>query len=271
MPEKDLYPAALTIAGSDSGGGAGIQADLRTFSAFGVFGCSAITALTAQNPFQVTGISPVSPEFVQKQIRAVLGKFSIRGVKTGMLFSAEIIRTVAEELKKFPVPLVLDPVMISTSGTRLLEEDAIQSVLDDLLPLAAWVTPNLFEAEILAGVRIRTLGDMEKAAELCLKKFGCGIIIKGGHGDAGQDAIDVVRSESLNFHLTSPRLELPPLTSHGTGCTFSAAITANLAKGLPPEEALTEAKKFVYQSLGSYIRTGNEVFSMYPEKFQIGR
>lgn len=264
----DLYPAALTVAGSDSGGGAGIQADLRTFSAFGVYGCSAITALTAQNPHGVAGIFPASPEFVSLQIRKVLEDFRIGAAKTGMLFSEEIIFAVAEALESWNGPLVVDPVMISTSGSPLLQEDARTALMERLLPKASWITPNLPEAEVLSGVRIVSRSDQIRAAEVCAERFRCGVIVKGGHS-AGPVAEDIVISApgEKPWSLSSPRLELPPLATHGTGCTFSAAVTASLAAGSPPEEAVRKAKKFVYDSLDSAVSPGENVAAMYPKGF----
>lgn len=262
--QDNFYPVAMTIAGSDSGGGAGIQADLRTFAAFGVFGCSAVTALTAQNPLRVSGIMPVSPENVKAQIEAVLSEFEVKAIKTGMLFSREIIETVADCLAGFLGALIVDPVMVSTSGSRLLRDDAVETLMKRLLPLATIVTPNLFEAEILAGQSIATEEDMKLAAESCRKKFGCGIIIKGGHAADAEEASDYVLLEDGAFTLSTKRLPLPELTTHGTGCTFSAAIAAGIADGLPLKEAVSEAKKFVQSSLEHHVRTGKKFHSMFP-------
>lgn len=270
MNSNGFYPVALTIAGSDSGGGAGIQADLRTFAAMGVFGCSAITALTEQNPFGVTGIQAATPENLRGQIRAVLSAFEVRAIKTGMLFSKELIETVAESLDGLDIPLIVDPVMISTSGSRLLREDAIESLMTRILPRAAVITPNRMEAELLTGMTIRTLGDMESAAKLCREKFGCGFVIKGGHSESREESADVCLFGEETLILRSPRLELPELTTHGTGCTFSSALAAGVAKGLDLPEAARNAKRFVYESLLGHVRTGSNLYSMFPPNLRKG-
>ncbi|MBQ7404145.1 MAG: bifunctional hydroxymethylpyrimidine kinase/phosphomethylpyrimidine kinase [Lentisphaeria bacterium] len=260
------YPAALTIAGSDSGGGAGIQTDLRTFSAFGVYGCSAITALTAQNPFGVAGIFPVDPEFVALQIRQVISCFEIKAIKTGMLYSAEIIRAVADSLSDWKGPLVIDPVMISTSGHSLLLEDARTVLMETLLPKAAWITSNIPEAEYLSGIKIRCTEDALAAAEYCAERFSSGIVLKGGHAD-GAEAQDIVLSApgaEICF-LSEKRLDLPEHATHGTGCTFSAALAASLASGDPADCAVRKAKRFVYESLESIVNPGYNVSAMFPK------
>ena len=261
-------PAALTIAGSDSGGGAGIQADLRTFSAFGIYGCSAITALTAQNPEKVAGIFPADPEFVKLQILTVLETFRITGAKTGMLYSREIIRAAADALITWNGPLVIDPVMISTSGSALLREDAREELISTLFPRASWITPNIPEAEYLSGIRISDEKSLKDAAFYCAEKFHCGIILKGGHLNGGS-AEDLVLAgpDSEPYWLTSKRLDLPEFATHGTGCTFSAALTASLAKGKPAEEAISDAKHFVYESLESVVSPGETIFAMFPKGF----
>ena len=265
--QEHFYPVAMTIAGSDSGGGAGIQADLRTFAAFGVFGCSAVTALTAQNPLRVAGIMPVSPENVKAQIEAVLSEFEVKAIKTGMLFSREIIETVAACLESFRGAVIVDPVMVSTSGSRLLRDDAIETLMERLLPRATLATPNCFEAEILSGRTIVTPEDVRSAAEFCREKFGCGIIIKGGHFADAEEASDYVLLKDGAFTLSTKRLALPELTTHGTGCTFSAAIAAGIANGLPLRQAVAEAKEFVRSSLEHHVRTGRNFHSMFPAGF----
>ncbi len=175
--ETEFYPAALTIAGSDSGGGAGIQADLRTFAAFGVYGCSAITAVTAQNPLKVTRVDALPCAGVDAQIKAVLSTIKVRAAKTGMLFSAEIINTVAQNLSEQNLSLVVDPVMISSSGVRLLEEDALTVLKDELLPLASWITPNIPEAELLLGCKIKTHEDAVNAAMEFGHRWDCSVAL----------------------------------------------------------------------------------------------
>jgi len=238
---------ALTIAGSDSGGGAGIQADLKTFTALGVFGTTAITCITAQNPGAVTGIEAVSSKLVAAQIRAVTTGFPVSAAKTGMLFSAELIRTVTRVLKTVEVgPLVVDPVMISTSGTRLLRADAMETLMRQLLPLATVITPNRHEAELLAGYPIRTLKDLQKAARDISARFQTACVAKGGHL-AGGEVVDVLCVDDELTLYTAPRVRIR--STHGTGCTFSAALTASLAKGEDLHEATAIAKSFVTESL----------------------
>ena len=256
----------MTIAGSDSGGGAGVQADLRTFSALGVFGSSAITAVTSQNPCAVSRVDSLSPDAVAEQIRSVLDVIDVRAVKTGMLHSAEIIRTVADSLKQVQLPLVIDPVMISTSGTKLMQDDALESMMTALLPLATWITPNIPEAELLSGMKIRSSNDITIAAERIAARWNTGVILKGGHAENDRMAADVVCSGDLLCSLVTPRLSLPPHATHGTGCTLSAAITAFLAKGEKPLQAIVSAKAFVLGSLAEarMIGKGQPVAAMVP-------
>lgn len=264
MQNVRLYPAALTIAGSDSGGGAGIQADLRTFHYFRVFGTSAITAVTFQNPLEVAGIEPVSPEGVRAQIRTVRKGIDIAAVKTGMLFSAEIIEAAADALSGFTGPLVVDPVMISTSGRNLLREDAVEALKNTLLPKAAWITPNLPEAEALTGRRIQSGDDAVQAARECAERWKCSVVLKGGHAD-GPEAADVVFHEGVSLLLSTPRILVKGNSDHGTGCTFSAALTALLAQGTGWKDALIRAKAFVLASLTHPVRLSVcGVYGMYP-------
>ncbi|MGZ8474300.1 MAG: bifunctional hydroxymethylpyrimidine kinase/phosphomethylpyrimidine kinase [Candidatus Deferrimicrobiaceae bacterium] len=241
---------ALTIAGSDSGGGAGIQADLKTFMAFGVHGMSAITALTAQNTVGVQGIFDVSPEFVRMQIESVMTDIGADAAKTGMLSNARIVETVAEAIRTFRIPnLVVDPVMIAKSGDSLLAKDACQAIRDELLPLATVITPNVFEAGALLERRIEDLDSMRSAARE-LKKFGCRwVVIKGGSLEIESRAVDVVCDGTELILLTSPRME--SRNTQGTGCTFASAITAGLAKGLSPLEAIKRAKEYITEAIRS--------------------
>ena len=263
-PER--IPAALTIAGSDSGGGAGIQADLRTFSALGVFGTSAITAVTSQNPVTVSRVDALPPDAVAAQIRAVLDVIDVRAIKTGMLFSAEIIRQVAECLKQVRLPLVVDPVMISTSGTKLIQDDAQETMMSHLLPLATWITPNIPEAEHLSGRRIRSAADATDAAKQIAERWNTGVILKGGHAEDDRMASDVICTNEICCSLSVARLCLPPYASHGTGCTLSAALTAFLAKGESSLRAVTNAKAFGLGSLAEAKAIGrdNPVAAMFP-------
>lgn len=262
-PKNKIYPAALTIAGSDSGGGAGIQADLRTFNAFGVYGCTAVTAVTSQNPKRVTRIDPVAAEGVSAQIDAVMDAVAIRHAKSGMLFSAEIVEAVADAVKRHKLSLVLDPVMVSTSGSVLLEQSAIEALKKELLPLAEWITPNLPEAELLLGRKLCSERDCLDAARECHEKWGASILLKSGHAPAGKFADDFVCREGQLYRLRSRRLPERGC-SHGTGCTLSAAITAALALEMPWKNALCEAKAFVLGSMEEFVEIGRGVTAMYP-------
>lgn len=248
----------MTIAGSDSGGGAGIQADLRTFNAFGVFGTSAITALTAQNPFEVSMVEAVSPEMVSAQIRTVLNSVRISAFKTGMLFSKNIIEAVADSLSGNTAALVCDPVMISTSGVKLLRDDAVESLKNRLLPISSWITPNIPEAEVLTSMKIGNESGMISAARLCHEKWGASVIIKGGHSAEKDFAIDIICVKGKVTRLSTRRIKVEKNSDHGTGCTFSAALAAGLASWLGWEDAIVSAKAFVTASLASTVNIGND-------------
>jgi len=241
---------ALTIAGSDSGGGAGIQADLKTFMAFGVYGMSAITALTAQNTMGVQGIFDVSPDFVRKQIRSVMSDIGTDAAKTGMLANAAIVRAVAESARKYRIPnLVVDPVMVAKSGDPLLTEDARHAIRDELLPLAKVITPNLYEAEALLDRKVRDLEGMKDAARE-LGKFGCRwVVLKGGSIDIGGKAVDVLCDGEDLVLLTSPWMK--SRNTQGTGCTFASAIAAGLAKGQSVPDAVRRAKEYITEAIRS--------------------
>ncbi len=240
-----VIPRALTIAGSDSGGGAGLQADLKTFAAFGVYGMSVVTAVTVQNTRGVYGVVNMDPDVVAKQIRVVVEDLGIDVVKTGMLATAEIIRRVAELTRayRFPV-LVVDPVMRAKSGDPLLEAEAESAYIKELIPLATVVTPNLPEAERLVGFRIRTDAAMERAAERIIE-FGCGaVVVKGGHREDLPDAVaDLYFDGEQMVWLRGPRL--PTRHTHGTGCTFASAVAAGLARGWDRLTAVRTAKAYV--------------------------
>ena len=237
---------ALTIAGSDSGGGAGIQADLKTFSAFGVHGMSVITAVTAQNTVSVDGVEPIPPDFVGLQFESVLADIGVDGVKTGMLFSPEIVQVVAGKLRESHIPfVVVDPVMVSKGGSALLEPEAVRVLRDMVLPLATIVTPNLPEAELLSGLPVKTEDEMKAAARL-IHQAGCdAVLVKGGHLDG--DAVDIFYDGEGFVHYTSPRFNTP--NTHGTGCTYSAAILANLILGHDMRESIRIAKSFVTSAI----------------------
>ena len=243
------FPIALTIAGSDSGGGAGIQADLKTFQALGVHGTSAITCITAQNPAGVTGIQAATPKLVRAQVEAVFAELRPLAVKTGMLFSTAIVRAVADALRSLPrVPLVVDPVMVATSGAVLLRASAIRALKAELFPLATLLTPNLHEAELLVGRRLATIEDLRNAAADLHARFGCAVLAKGGHLSGLREAVDIFRDEQDELLLTAPFVR--GVSTHGTGCTYSAAVTAGLARGLKLPQAVVEAKGFITQAIG---------------------
>jgi hydroxymethylpyrimidine/phosphomethylpyrimidine kinase len=247
---------ALTIAGSDSGGGAGIQADIKTFTAFGVFGTSAITALTAQNTIGVQGILTVDPGFVKQQIKSVLDDIGTDSVKTGMLSSPEIVKAVADTLKEYHIKnIVVDPVMIAKSGDALLSKDACNTVIKELIPIAAVVTPNIHEAEAMLNIKIESLDDMKRAGSL-IKGMGCDfVVIKGGHMNGKEPmATDVVFNGEEYFLLSETRFDTK--NCHGTGCTFSAAIAAGLAKGYPVLKAIKQAKVFITAAIRESFSIG---------------
>jgi hydroxymethylpyrimidine/phosphomethylpyrimidine kinase len=236
--------SALTIAGSDSGGGAGIQADLKTFAACGVYGTCAVTAVTAQNTLGVTAWEPVSTELVIAQIEAVGADLPPAAVKTGMLATAAIVEAVAATIRELDLPnLVVDPVMIAKGGDRLLQEDAVAAIRTELLKLAEVVTPNVPEAEVLTGAPIRTLDDMRAAARRIRALGPRVVVVKGGHLPSGDLVIDAVCTPAGEFELRGPRIHTTH--THGTGCTFAAAIAAFLALGQPVDEALRSARAYL--------------------------
>jgi hydroxymethylpyrimidine/phosphomethylpyrimidine kinase len=250
------------VAGSDSGGGAGIQADLAAFAYFEVFGTTAITAVTAQNPTEVTAIRALSPGIVAAQIEAVFAAFAVGAVKTGMLFDADIIRAAAGALaRRSRIPLVVDPVMVATSGARLLRDDAIRCLREELLPLAAVITPNLPEAEILAGRPLDSRERVRDAALALAREFEATVMIKGGHAE-GAEAWDIVSDGRRIQELAAPRAAAPGF--HGTGCSLSAAAAALLARGEAVPEALRRAKAYVLGRLRRSIRVGPETWGMAP-------
>ena len=249
-----MIARALTIAGSDSGGGAGIQADLKTFTVFGVFGMSAVTALTAQNTQGITGIHVVPASFVRQQIDAVLSDIGVDAVKTGMLVNTEIIRTVAGALRDHAVQnLVVDPVMAAGTGAALLEPEACEALVHDLVPLASLVTPNADEAERMTGIPIKSVSDMHRAAAVLIERGARACLVKGGHL-GGDQAIDVLHDGKRMHELSAPRLSVRH--THGTGCQLSAAITANLARGRPLADAVAEAKRFITTAIAHGLAIG---------------
>jgi hydroxymethylpyrimidine kinase/phosphomethylpyrimidine kinase len=250
---KSRIPVAITIAGSDSGGGAGIQADLMTFAALSVHGTVAITSVTAQNTQSVLAVQDLKPEIIREQIRAVAEDFGIDAGKTGMLHTEEIINAVASEVAKYGFPLVVDPVMVAKSGAPLLKPEAINALKERLLPLATVVTPNRFEAERLSGMEIKSLEEAEAAAEKISKMGPRAVVVKGGHFE-GAEVMDILYFEGKVWRFTSPRLDVK--TTHGTGCSFSAAIAAGLAKEMDIPEAVENAKNFITLSIKFGLNIG---------------
>lgn len=255
--------AVLTIAGSDSGGGAGIQADLKTFSALGIFGTSVITAITAQNLSGVSAVQAISPEVVQKQMQAVLEGFPIKAIKTGMLFSAEIIEVIAQTLSNYQtIPLVIDPVFAATSGSKLIRDDAVRHLQEKLFPLAKLITPNIPEAEILLGEKLTNLPDLEQAAQNFFERFNVPVLMKGGHlTDIAVDTlVDAEGMELFESKLVSG------VNNHGSGCTLASAITAALAKGESLRQAVKIAKTYITEALKNSLQLspGFRVINHFP-------
>lgn len=244
---------ALTIAGSDCSGGAGIQADIKTMTANGVFAESVVTALTSQNTTGVFGVFESSPEFVTQQLDAVFTDIYPDAVKIGMVSSAPIIKAIAEGLKKYEAKnIVIDPVMVSTSGSKLLQDDAISTLEEALFPLATLLTPNIPEAEILSDIKINSAEDMTKAAEIIGKKYNAAVLLKGGHSI--NDANDLLYSNREFKWFSGKRIDNP--NTHGTGCTLSSAIASNLAKGKSLEESVESAKAYISGALAAMLDLG---------------
>jgi hydroxymethylpyrimidine/phosphomethylpyrimidine kinase len=248
---KDVR-CVVTVAGSDSGGGAGIQADLKTFGALCLHGTSVITCVTAQNPKRVIGVEPCSPIIVKRQLQAVFEELHPAAAKTGMLYSAEIIREVARFFRRQPVPLVVDPVMVATSGGLLLQPTATAVLCKELLPLATLITPNLQEAEVLTGEQLTSAEDLRRAARVLHRRFGCAALVKGGHLRGLKQAVDIFYDGTEELLLTAPFIR--GVNTHGTGCTYSAAIAGCLAHGLSLHSAVRHAKEFITQAI-SHSRT----------------
>jgi hydroxymethylpyrimidine/phosphomethylpyrimidine kinase len=247
---------ALTIAGSDSGGGAGIQADLKTFQELGVFGMSALTAVTAQNTKGVQGVYPMTAEAVSAQIQSIGEDLRPDAVKTGMLFSADIIESVSNEIVRYGWKnVVIDPVMIAKGGASLLQNEAILAMKKHLIPLSMVITPNIPEAEVLTDIRIRSLEDKREAAKKLLHLGAKNVIIKGGHDEAKDIAADLLFDGESFSEFKSSRIQTA--NTHGTGCTFSAAITAGLADGLTVPEAVDRAKQFIQAAIENDLKIGS--------------
>ena len=244
---------AMTIAGSDSSGGAGIQADIKTMTANGVYAMSAVTALTAQNTTGVQGIMAVPADFLKAQIDSCVTDIFPDSVKIGMVAQSDLIRVIAERLKFYGIKnIVADPVMVATSGAKLIEDEAIEVLQEELLPLATVITPNIPECEILSGMKITSADDMVKAAETVSKKFGCAVLCKGGH--SLNDANDLLFENGTYKWFYGKRIPNP--NTHGTGCTLSSAIASNLAKGKTLEESVRDAKEYLSGALGAMLDLG---------------
>ena len=254
MRNRTKIAIALTIAGSDSGGGAGIQADLKTFGALGVHGTSVITCITAQNPAKVLKTEACGPAIIRAQLEAVFEELPPKAIKTGMLYSVQIVRDVAKFLGGVRVPLVVDPVMISTSGARLLKPEAVRVLCKELLPIAALVTPNLHEAALLVGRKIGSVQEMRWAAKELRRQFGCAALVKGGHLARMREAVDVFYDGRDELLLSAPLIR--GVRTHGTGCTYSAAITAYLARGVPLARAVRLGKDYITKAIASSRRLG---------------
>lgn len=248
-------PIALTIAGSDCSAGAGLQADLKTFQHFGVFGLTAVTCVVAETPKVVRSVHAVPPAILQDQLHVLLEAYPVAAIKTGMLFSKAHIVAVTEILQAHPgIPLVIDPVMIASTGDPLLEENAIAAYKERLFPLATVITPNLDEAEVLWGASVRDEGTMERAAQELSARHGCAVLLKGGHLGS-PDCADLLVENDLPTWFRSARIDTA--ASHGTGCTLSAAVTANLALGLDLHDSLAAAKVYLDQALGGSLTWGD--------------
>ncbi|PYZ92325.1 bifunctional hydroxymethylpyrimidine kinase/phosphomethylpyrimidine kinase [Salipaludibacillus keqinensis] len=243
-----MLPKALTIAGSDSGGGAGIQADLKTFQELNVFGMSAITAITAQNTIGVQGVFPVDLKGVEQQITSVMDDIGTDAVKTGMLLNRDIIEIVSEKADHYRWPyLVVDPVMISTSGSKLLHEEAMDALIHKLIPKATIITPNIPEAKVITGMNLSTFEDRKSAVKELHKLGPQAVLLKGGHEENSDHIVDILFDGETFYYFTVPKINT--IHTHGTGCTYAAAITANLAKGLPLTKAIHEAKSFIHLAI----------------------
>ena len=264
------YPAALTVSASDACGSSGIQADLRTFNAFGVFGCSVVTAVASPNPRLAGRVDLLPGASVAAQIEAVISGLGAVSVKSGMLGSAENVEALASAVKKYKLSLVCDPAIYSSAGSRWLDDDGVAALKQQLLPLAGWITPGIREAELLLGTDIRSIDDQIRAAAELQKQFGSPVLLKGG--DAGNNAAkgklpritDVVCRNGELWKISSLKADVPVSASYGAGCTLSAALAASFALELSWKEAVCESRSFVMGSLIENIRIGNDLYAMYP-------
>lgn len=244
---------ALTIAGSDSSGGAGIQADIKTMTMHGVFAMTAVTALTAQNTLGVTDVMEATPEFLAAELDAVFTGIFPDAVKTGMVSSSKLIHVIVDKLKKYGAKnIVVDPVMVATNGAKLICDEAIETLKKELLPIATVITPNRPEAEVLTGMKIDSMADMEAAAHRIFNEYGCAVLLKGGHDL--NDANDLLWSENRGTWFYGQKIDNP--NTHGTGCTLSSAIASNLALGLSLEDSVKEAKDYISLALSDKLDLG---------------
>lgn len=250
-------PVALTIAGSDCSSGAGIQADLKTFTEHGVYGLTAVTCVVSEIPNRVNFIQAVEPRIIEDQARLLLASYPVAAVKTGMLYNEEIIRLTARAVADLPAErrprLVVDPVMVATSGDLLMQPDAVAAYQELLFPLAAVITPNMDEAAVLTGGELKTLDDLHAAADRLRERFGCAVLLKGGHLDT-PEAMDVLRDDEGFVVFSAPRVR--GVSTHGTGCTFSAAIASGLAQGKTLREAVRQAKQYITAAIERSFRWG---------------
>lgn len=261
MAKDEIHPCCLTIAGSDSGGNAGVQADLRAFHAYGLHGCTVFAALTAQNPFGVTAIHGVPADFVAAQLDAVLGVYSIRALKTGMLAEPAVIDVIANRLAAHPeIAKVIDPVMVATSGAKLVSDEAMRAISKRLLPLATLLTPNLPEAEVLCGgdaceaARASDVAHAEALARAIYDRYGAAVLVKGGHG-AGASAVDVLYDGHSVETFSLPWVA-SPISTHGTGCSLGAALAAELTLGRDLKAAVEGAKAYVHDAIAASYLVG---------------
>lgn len=246
----------LTIAGSDSGGGAGIQADLKTFHAFGCYGMSVLTAITAQNTLGVHEVLDLPPDFVALELESVVSDIGVDAAKTGMLYNAEIIHALAQKIRELQIPhLVVDPVMRAKDGDPLLRDDAQYALIDEIVPLAEVITPNLPEAEVLSGMEINSKDEMKKAAKIIHHKGARNILVKGGHREG--DAVDILFDGKEFTEFFTEKISTK--NTHGTGCTYSAAIAANLAMGKNMKEAIAISKKYITEAIRNSLNLGHGI------------
>ena len=245
---------ALSIAGSDCSGGAGIQADIKTMTMNGVFAMSAVTALTAQNTLGVYAVQESTPEFLKQQMDAVFSDIFPDAVKIGMVSSAQLVEVIADRLKFYNAKnIVVDPVMVASAGSSLIKTDAVKTLVQQLLPIAALVTPNIPEAQVLSGINIKDKDDMTKAAQIIGSRYGCAVLLKGGHSI--NDANDLLYSKGKMVWFEGKRIDNP--NTHGTGCTLSSAIASNLAKGFTLEESIKKAKEYISGALAAMLDLGS--------------